>query len=684
MSIRSKVLAVSLTFLAIAAIARAEGIGGGVGGFNGIGSGGENGIAGGGNSCTAKPSAAALAAGYTQLALCNKLNSLGIVDRNNTLAPGYLFYNNVNAVTNAATDYSLTLGALTIASVPSTPAPPTTVPISGGTLLPGGTTVSGGFSAAVDMQFDPTYNAGGTGATNSWPAFWMQYPQDLPSGSGPAVAFVELDIGEWYNAAWLTTVTQWANGTTRTCTNANNSTAFSPGTGYNTYEIIVTPSSPTASGSIKWYAGPVGQTGTLLTTVNYSGNTIPSSGTCPIGAFQLADTQPFAIQLQPGTTGASGAASAKASFKNLRVFKAPTTQTYYGPGDEVPGALAFWSASRAYNSAYAAPGTNKALNVRRVSDNATSDIVVLKSGAVDITTANTFAGVDATCNGSTAGISTTIIFTGCSSTPTASDTIASTGFTQPAFLIGCGAFVAGAGTCTLNAVQNISVAELVTMQVALTITEAYDESGANSCGGSACHLTQAVSADQPQLLPNCGNSISCMNWNGSAQVLTNSTGFTRAQPYTYAHVALYNGASCGAALKFCALLVSNSAGNYAGSAFDQTVSGTLTKASISLQANGGTGDGNCGSGCTSANVLHSEILAFNATGSLIVQDGISKVVTGTVGTLGMASALTLGNDTFGDYLLGQISETTVWPGFTLTQAENLACNHSKWYGLGIC
>jgi hypothetical protein len=67
----------------------------------------------------------------------------------------------------------------------------------------------------------------------------------------------------------------------------------------------------------------------------------------------------------------------------------PMSGAYRGPGDIVPGATAYYGL-RAYNAAYAAPGTNKAINVRRASDNTTADIVILPTGSLDTATAKTF------------------------------------------------------------------------------------------------------------------------------------------------------------------------------------------------------------------------------------------------------------------------------------------------------
>jgi hypothetical protein len=56
---------------------------------------------------------------------------------------------------------------------------------------------------------------------------------------------------------------------------------------------------------------------------------------------------------------------------------------YVGPGDLVPGATAYYGL-RAYDAAYARSGTGKAIEIRRAKDNALADIVILKSGQLDI------------------------------------------------------------------------------------------------------------------------------------------------------------------------------------------------------------------------------------------------------------------------------------------------------------
>lgn len=63
--------------------------------------------------------------------------------------------------------------------------------------------------------------------------------------------------------------------------------------------------------------------------------------------------------------------------------------SYTGPGDIVSGATA-WYGLRAYSAAVAATGTQKAVNIRASGDNATTDILILPTGKLDVATAAAF------------------------------------------------------------------------------------------------------------------------------------------------------------------------------------------------------------------------------------------------------------------------------------------------------
>lgn len=62
---------------------------------------------------------------------------------------------------------------------------------------------------------------------------------------------------------------------------------------------------------------------------------------------------------------------------------------YTGPGDVTTGWQA-WYGLRAFSKAVAATGTQKAINVRRTSDSATMDILILPTGRLDVATLTTF------------------------------------------------------------------------------------------------------------------------------------------------------------------------------------------------------------------------------------------------------------------------------------------------------
>ena len=206
--------------------------------------------------------------------------------------------------------------------------------------------------------------------------------------------------------------------------------------------------------------------------------------------------------------------------------------SYTGPGDIVASATA-WYGLRGYNGAYAT-GSNKSINVRRASDNTTQDINILSSGALDIATANTFAGTDASCTGSMVG-TTTLTISACSSgTLHVSDTLTAAGATYPFYITGIGTCASPPGTCTVNAAQTFA-SEAVTAQVALFVPEVYDQSG------TGLHVTQATAADQPLLAPVCLNGLPCLIGNGSWWLKSTGNFSTHAQPYSLSVVFRWNG-----------------------------------------------------------------------------------------------------------------------------------------------
>ena len=191
-----------------------------------------------------------------------------------------------------------------------------------------------------------------------------------------------------------------------------------------------------------------------------------------------------------------------------------TAAGYTGPGDIVSGAVA-WYGLRAYSSAQTG-GTTKSVNVRRASDNTTQDIVILASGALDIASAQTFAGVDATGTGSIVprggndqGV---MSFTGGS----VGDVVSGTGVVSGTTIL------ASAGTNLWYVTNSQTVpSTTLTLRFALFVTKFYDQSG------HSADLTQATSANQPQLLT-AGGPISTLPGIASLQFGTPTWLFNNA------------------------------------------------------------------------------------------------------------------------------------------------------------
>ena len=105
--------------------------------------------------------------------------------------------------------------------------------------------------------------------------------------------------------------------------------------------------------------------------------------------------------------------------------------SYSGPGDIVSGSVAWWGL-RGYNAAYST-GSNNSVNIRRASDNTTTNLLILSTGAVDSATGATFCAsttcyvtewYDQTGNGhhaiqATAANQPQILFSGCDGTANA-------------------------------------------------------------------------------------------------------------------------------------------------------------------------------------------------------------------------------------------------------------------------
>lgn len=327
--------------------------------------------------------------------------------------------------------------------------------------------------------------------------------------------------------------------------------------------------------------------------------------------------------------------------------------TYQGPGDIVSGATA-WYGLRAYNAAYAT-GSNNAINVRRASDNSTSNIVILANGKLDIATANTFAGVDATAS-ATATASTTLNLTSASSTPHVGSTITGTGVTQPCYIVSVGSFAGGTGTVVVNAAQTLAAVS-ISMQYALFVTEAYDQSGNNY------HLTQSTAANQPQLLPSFSNGMPViLSTVGSLQILSNTSFVATAQPFSMSAVGEMSGSAAGGA------------GLVSASAAALTQMGWFTSSTLFGIKVSNSGF-QAGSGSL-AGVLVSAQGVFNGASSVYSVNNVE-----TTGTVGAGSTSTEIDMAISSASVKYTCEGGLWPvAFNLTQRGNLYSNEHTYWG----
>lgn len=210
---------------------------------------------------------------------------------------------------------------------------------------------------------------------------------------------------------------------------------------------------------------------------------------------------------------------------------------YTGPGDVVAGATA-WYGLRAYSAAVAATGTQKAVKIRRASDDHLCDVLIATSGLLG-NTANcgtggdngqsvaAFSVVHGTFTGSISG--TTLTVTGASAgNPGQGDVV--TGGTVLSGTLIQGVIVDGS-SYTVNFSQTVASASL-TFTYANYIPTWYDQSG------NVHDVTNATTNQQPQLILGVLGGkpvVSCEPFPGGFMVL-NGTVPALSQPFTYSTV----------------------------------------------------------------------------------------------------------------------------------------------------
>jgi hypothetical protein len=323
----------------------------------------------------------------------------------------------------------------------------------------------------------------------------------------------------------------------------------------------------------------------------------------------------------------------------------------------VSGATAWFSCSRGYNAAYAAPGNNNACTLRRQSDNTTITINILSTGLSDVASAATFAGTDATATCTVSA--TTATCSGASSTPTAQDQVYGTGITNPCVATAIGTFTGGAGTVTLslpngNSCGTVSVGETLTFQVALFASQTTDQTG------NGHSQLQSTNADQPQFLFKCFSSIPCLETTNASQLMASWGSFT---PHAAATFSAEYGRVKGTAA-VAQIIGENGSGNRIG---------TGGSANLTNLRGGSTGTATA---TATDGVMHAVNDLLNASLSAINVDGTSTsvnetgaVTAGTIGTFAGAASTVM--------LYGEVG---FWDNNTSASLSGLCHNQYLFYG----
>ena len=203
-----------------------------------------------------------------------------------------------------------------------------------------------------------------------------------------------------------------------------------------------------------------------------------------------------------------------------------------------------------------------------------------------------------------------------------------------------------------------------------TIKTLYDQTGANTCSGAACDLTQGTVGSRLLLTASCFGALACGD--GSTQTpayTTGSTTFTIAQPYTFSGVYKRTSnftsfgdwlACIGTGVQAQALTNSsvNSMALYTGSAIPAVTSADSTAHATQLVFNGSSSIGSIDGSDTT---------------------GLSLGNTASCGA-GAGSNFRVGIS-FGGFR-GDLNEFGVWPvGFTsTTQTSAMSANQRAFWG----
>jgi hypothetical protein len=211
---------------------------------------------------------------------------------------------------------------------------------------------------------------------------------------------------------------------------------------------------------------------------------------------------------------------------------------YVGPGDIV--SFTAWYGMRGYSRAYALPGSNPAMTLRR-NDGAECTVTVGSDGNLDTGSRLSCnsgtqtvvdwaaAGATHTCTGSISGTTFTAkAATTCNIVP--GDLLTGVGVAANTYMTERGSCVAGqpfSGTCQVYPSQTVAADTVFTgTPYGMAPLRWYDQTGNNACGGSSCDLSSNGGTDWPLMfLTGCG-SFPCLSIPSSSMKLISTNSFT--------------------------------------------------------------------------------------------------------------------------------------------------------------
>lgn len=337
--------------------------------------------------------------------------------------------------------------------------------------------------------------------------------------------------------------------------------------------------------------------------------------------------------------------------------KAAGAAGYTGPIDVVASPNGFYSL-RAGSAAIATAGTQKLVNIRRVTDSVACDVLVATSGDLGLTSP--------TCNGSTQGGLSTTAFAGTDASATGA--IAATALTMTATLhvgdqitgagVTAGTYVVSGSSPNWVVNQSQTVAsETLTATVGLTVVTIYDQSG------NANDLTQATGSTQPVFLVNAINTTKPVLACNGTRYLAKASVTSTAQPLSTTGVAIRTGGTGG----FTEIGASSTSNTMQFGGSNSANTWYIFSNSIVTRT-------------VTDNAWHAAQGVFNGASSVLNVDG--SETSGNVSNLGALANMGLCAFASGSGIwVGNVTEFGWWPvGFSSGNRSSLRSNQSAYWG----